>query len=227
MLGSPELTELAGGLVAVRARPETAGVNWANVLFRAVFDRAVALVALLLLAPVFLAAALAIKLSSPGPVLFRQTRVGQHGREFRMLKFRTMVVDAEQWRAELGDMNEGAGVLFKIRRDPRVTPVGRVLRRLSIDELPQLFHVFSGRMALVGPRPPLPDEVAKYDREVARRLDVPPGLTGLWQVSGRSDLSWEDSVRLDLYYIDHWSPALDLSILARTASAVLLGRGAY
>jgi len=168
-----------------------------------------------------------VKATSRGPVLFRQTRVGRGGAEFSMLKFRSMCVDAEERKAELHALSEGNGVLFKMKQDPRVTPIGRVLRRLSLDELPQLFNVLRGEMSLVGPRPPLPAEVALYAPDDTRRMLVKPGLTGLWQVSGRSDLTWEESVRLDLRYVDNWSMALDLLILCKTARAVLRGGGAY
>jgi len=168
-----------------------------------------------------------VRLSSPGPVLYRQERVGINGRSFTMLKFRSMVVDADGQLDALRDGNISDGLLFKLRNDPRVTPVGRWLRRLSLDELPQLFNVLGGSMSLVGPRPPLPGEVARYDSSVSRRLLVKPGLTGLWQISGRSDLSWDESVRLDLRYVENWTFALDLLILWKTASAVLRSRGAY
>ena len=159
-----------------------------------------------------------IRLHDRGPALFTQTRVGKDGRVFRIYKFRTMVVDAEQRRAELLASNDSDGVLFKLRKDPRVTAVGAHLRRWSIDELPQLLNVFLGDMSLVGPRPALPDEAARYAEHVRRRLVVKPGLTGLWQVNGRSDLSWEESVRLDLRYVENWSFALDLQILWKTIS---------
>lgn len=190
------------------------------------FDRLSAILLVLLLLPVLLVAAVAVKLDG-GPVLFRQTRVGQGGREFRMVKFRSMVVDAERLRTELEVVNEGAGPLFKMRRDPRVTRVGRFLRRYSLDELPQLLNVLGGSMSLVGPRPPLPTEVLSYTREAHRRLLVRPGLTGLWQVSGRSNLSWEESIRLDLRYVENWSLAMDAMILWKTLGAVLKGDGAY
>jgi exopolysaccharide biosynthesis polyprenyl glycosylphosphotransferase len=197
-------------------------------LVKEVVDRLGAGLVLLAAAPVLLAIALAVRLDSPGPVLFRQIRIGRDGREFSMLKFRTMVVDAEQQRAALLGLNESAdGLLFKIADDPRVTRAGRLLRRLSLDELPQLLNVLGGQMSLVGPRPPLPDEVALYDDSVRRRLLVKPGLTGLWQVSGRSDLTWEESVRLDLRYVENWSLLLDLMILWKTGSAVIRARGAY
>ena len=176
---------------------------------------------LLLLAPVLLGIALAVRLTSPGPVLYRQERVGLNGRSFTMLKFRSMVVDADRRLEDLRDDNISDGLLFKMRDDPRVTPVGRWLRRLSLDELPQLLNVLGGSMSLVGPRPPLPGEVARYDTSVSRRLLVKPGLTGLWQISGRSDLSWEESVRLDLRYVENWSLAMDLLILWKTGRAVL------
>ena len=160
-------------------------------------------------------------------MLFRQARVGRDGRIFEMLKFRSMVEDAHQQRGTLADQNEHDGPLFKIKDDPRVTPVGRRLRRYSIDELPQLWNVVRGDMALIGPRPPLPDEVALYGGDIARRLMVKPGITGLWQVSGRADISWTEAVRLDLYYVENWSLTMDLAIIAKTAKAVLAGSGAY
>ncbi|HZA87078.1 MAG TPA: sugar transferase, partial [Acidimicrobiales bacterium] len=191
------------------------------------WDRVGALIGLMLLAPVFLAVALAIKLDSRGPVFFKQTRVGRDGRRFAMVKFRTMVVGAERLVADLEHRNEADGVLFKLRTDPRVTRVGRSLRRYSVDELPQLWNVLRGEMSMVGPRPPLQAEVDMYEHHVNRRLLVKPGITGLWQVSGRSDLSWEEAVRLDLYYVDHWSPTMDVTIVLKTFSAVIRGSGAY
>ena len=192
-----------------------------------VASRALALVAIVIVLPVVLAIALAVKATSPGPVLFKQTRVGLAGRTFTLWKFRTMRYDAEEVLPVILDLNEHDGVLFKIRRDPRITAVGRLLRRFSLDELPQLWNVVRGEMALVGPRPALPREVARYDSVTARRLQVKPGLTGLWQVSGRSELSWRDSVRLDLHYVENWSPRLEASIVLRTVTAVLTGRGAW
>ncbi|HEX8346597.1 MAG TPA: sugar transferase [Actinoplanes sp.] len=192
-----------------------------------VVDRVGAVLLLLVLAPVLLGVALCVKLTSRGPVLFRQVRVGRDGREFRIFKFRSMYVDAEARLAELRHLNEHDGVLFKMRDDPRVTPVGRWLRRLSLDELPQLLNVVTGQMSLVGPRPPLPAEVAAYADDVRRRLAVKPGMTGLWQVSGRSDLPWDEAVRLDLRYVENWSLSLDLVILLRTITAVLRSSGAY
>jgi lipopolysaccharide/colanic/teichoic acid biosynthesis glycosyltransferase len=182
---------------------------------------------LALISPLLVTIAIAVKLSSPGPVFFRQTRIGAGGARFTMLKFRSMVADAERRRADLTHLNEGNDVLFKVRHDPRVTRVGAVLRRFSLDELPQLANVVRGDMSLVGPRPPLPDEVAIYTDDAVRRLRVRPGLTGLWQISGRSDLSWEESLRLDLRYVDNWSLALDVFILWRTWRAVARGAGAY
>ncbi|MDQ7876672.1 sugar transferase [Microbacterium sp. QXD-8] len=183
-----------------------------------------ALVVIVLIAPFV---AVAIKLDSPGPVLFHQLRVGRDGRQFSMLKFRTMVVDAEERRAELLARNDGAGPLFKVKRDPRVTRVGALLRRFSIDELPQFFNVLRGDMSIVGPRPPLPTEVRSYDGTVYRRLYIKPGITGLWQISGRSDLSWADSVRLDLRYVENWSIATDVMIMWRTAKVMIAPKGAY
>ncbi|HEU5005865.1 MAG TPA: sugar transferase [Jatrophihabitantaceae bacterium] len=178
--------------------------------------------------PIYLLTMIAIKATSRGPVFYRQVRLGINGTEFRMIKFRSMYRDAHDRRAQILDQNEqdGGGVLFKIRRDPRVTPVGRFIRMFSIDELPQLVHVLTGQMSLVGPRP-LAAEDSIYTGSARRRLLVRPGLTGLWQVSGRSELSWDDAVRLDLYYVENWSLALDFSILARTVFAVLARRGAF
>jgi exopolysaccharide biosynthesis polyprenyl glycosylphosphotransferase len=235
LLVAPGLMEVAGPRMHMRPfvglpllhveEPEFTGVKR---LVKQGLDQLGAVLAILALSPVLLVIALAVRLDSPGPVLFRQVRVGRGGREFRMLKFRTMVADAEAQRAALLDRNQNAdGLLFKIADDPRVTTVGRLLRRFSLDELPQLFNVVGGQMSLVGPRPPLPDEVALYDDSVRRRLLVKPGLTGLWQVSGRSDLTWEESVRLDLRYVENWSLLLDVMILWKTAFAVVRARGAY
>jgi len=184
---------------------------------------------ILLLSPVLLILAATVRLSTPGPVLFRQKRVGFRGSEFEMLKFRSMVVDAEARLDALNsDKREGGNdILFKMKDDPRITPIGKVLRRYSLDELPQLFNVLGGSMSLIGPRPPLQREVDLYETHVHRRFLVKPGITGLWQVSGRSNLSWEDSVRLDLYYVENWSLTSDILILWRTARAVLARDGAY
>jgi exopolysaccharide biosynthesis polyprenyl glycosylphosphotransferase len=234
LLVAPAITDVAGPRVAVRPvaglpllhveEPELEG---ARRLLKAVFDRVVATLAIVALAPLLLVIALAIRLTSPGPAFFRQVRVGRDGTTFTIWKFRTMRTDAEQARRELAHLNEHDGVLFKIRDDPRRTRVGAFLRRFSIDELPQLLNVATGAMSLVGPRPPIPSEVEQYGHEVRRRLLVKPGLTGLWQVSGRADLPWDESVRLDLYYVENWSLALDISILWRTFAAVVTGRGAY
>lgn len=194
---------------------------------KAALERGAAAFLLLFTAPIVAVASVALKLDDPGPALFRQRRVGRNGESFWMLKLRTMAVDAEALRKDLESQSEGAGYLFKMRHDPRVTRVGGILRRLSIDELPQLVNVLRGEMSLIGPRPALPEEVAQYDDRARRRLAVKPGLTGLWQVSGRSDLSIEQSVRLDIDYVDNWSAARDLRIAASTIPAILKRRGAY
>lgn len=199
--------------------------GWRAVAKRA-FDVAMASTILLVTLPITLAAMVAIKASSPGPVLFKQVRVGKDGNVFEMLKLRTMVIDAEERKAELAHLNESDGALFKIERDPRITSVGRILRKLSIDELPQLVCVLRGTMSMVGPRPALPDEVLQWDEEVYERLRVLPGLTGMWQVSGRSDSSFEQYKRMDLYYIDNWSLLHDLKICFRTIKVVISGSGA-
>jgi lipopolysaccharide/colanic/teichoic acid biosynthesis glycosyltransferase len=181
----------------------------------------------LLVSPLLLLLIAAVRLDSKGPGFFVQTRVGKDGRLFRMVKLRTMYADAEAMKQALLSDNESDGVLFKIRRDPRVTRVGYWLRRSSLDELPQLLNVLLGQMSMVGPRPALPSEVAAYDGLARRRLAVKPGITGLWQVSGRSDLSWDESIRLDLHYADNWRLVDDLGIAVRTVSAVTQARGAY
>jgi exopolysaccharide biosynthesis polyprenyl glycosylphosphotransferase len=231
---APALTDIAGPRVHVRPvsglqllyveQPEFTGPTWA---MKEAFDRTVAALALAILSPVLALIAVAVRFSSPGPVVFRQVRVGRDGKTFTVYKFRTMVVDAEKHLEALWELSEGNGVLFKLKDDPRVTGVGRLLRRLSLDELPQLWNVLVGNMSLVGPRPALPTEAERYGRSTARRLLVKPGITGLWQVSGRSDLSWEDSVRLDLYYVENWSFAGDIQILWKTVSAVVRAHGAY
>jgi exopolysaccharide biosynthesis polyprenyl glycosylphosphotransferase len=234
LLVAPGLVEVAGPRLHIRPfeglpllsveQPRFQG--WRRVV-KSLVDRSLALGALLVLAPAILAVALAVGLSSPGPVLFRQERIGVNGRRFTMYKFRSMVVDADERLAALQAANESDGLLFKMRADPRVTPIGRWLRRFSLDELPQLLNVLGGSMALVGPRPPLPAEAARYDSSVSRRLLVKPGLTGLWQISGRSDLPWEEAVRLDLRYVENWTLALDAKIIWKTLSAVLRSHGAY
>lgn len=230
----PSLTDVAGPRIHVRPvaglpllhveEPEFRG---ARRVVKAVFDWLAAALLFLVALPAMVAIAAAIRLDDRGPVFFRQTRVGVHGREFGCWKFRSMVVDAETHLPHLQRVNEQDGVLFKIRRDPRMTRIGRLLRALSLDELPQLINVLRGEMSLVGPRPPLPSEVRQYGEAARRRLLVRPGITGLWQVSGRSRLSWDDTVRLDLYYVENWSLSADLVILARTVRAVLSRDGAY
>ena len=231
---SPALLDVAGPRTTIRP---TAGLTLLHVdhpqlsgfrlVLKGLFDRCAAAAALIMLAPVMGALAAAIWLHDRGPALFTQIRVGKDGHAFRLYKFRTMVVDAEQRRTQLLASNDSDGVLFKLRRDPRVTVMGAHLRRWSVDELPQLYNVFLGHMSLVGPRPALPGEAEKYAEHVRRRLVVKPGLTGLWQVNGRSDLSWEESVRLDLRYVENWSFALDLQILWKTISVMFRGSGAY
>lgn len=194
---------------------------------KAVFDRVSALVLLTLLAPLFAAVAVAVRLDGPGPVFFRHRRIGVHGREFEVWKFRSMRTDAASQHDMLIAAHGGAALLFKVKDDPRVTRVGRFIRRYSLDELPQLFNVLFGHMSLVGPRPQVAAEVADYDETAHRRLLVRPGITGLWQVSGRSNLSWDEAVRLDLSYVDNWSMTGDIVILAKTVRAVLRHDGAY
>jgi exopolysaccharide biosynthesis polyprenyl glycosylphosphotransferase len=231
---APALLDVAGPRTTIRPvaglpllhmdHPEFSGV-WRIV--KTGFDRAVAAAALLLGAPLLITVAILIKMSDHGPVLFRQTRIGLDGRAFTLYKFRTMVTDAEDRKVALNALNESDGLLFKMRRDPRVTPLGSWLRRWSMDELPQLINVLRGDMSLVGPRPALPQEAALYGDHVRRRLMVKPGMTGLWQVNGRSDLAWDEAVRLDLRYVENWSFVLDLQILWKTWSAVMHGWGAY
>ena len=234
MIVVPALTDISAQRLDVRpvaglplvdvARPQAiAAARW----IKRTWDAVGAAVLLVLAAPVMALVALAIKLEDGGPVLFRQTRVGLRGETFQCLKFRSMGLDAEARLAELVAANEGSGPLFKMTNDPRITRVGRFIRRFSLDELPQLWNALRGDMSLVGPRPALPAEVAQYDSDTRRRLDVRPGLTGLWQVSGRSNLSWEDTVRLDLYYVDNWSLLQDVQILFRTAKAIVGSSGAY
>lgn len=218
--------ENAAGLAMLHIAPPARG--GVQPLVKSAFDRAAAALGLLLLSPLLALLALAVRLDSPGPALYRQTRIGHRGVPFTLWKFRTMVAEAERLRPVLQASNEHVGgPLFKMRRDPRITRVGRLLRRTSLDELPQLLNVLTGRMSLVGPRPPLPEEVACYGVVELRRLGVKPGLTGLWQVSGRSELSWDEGLALDLSYADNWSLTGDLDVLARTVGAVIDGRGAY
>ncbi len=232
---SPGLIEVAGNRITVRPvsglpllHVDAPRFSGPHRLLKGAFDRVVAGLTLLILAPVLLVIAAIVRCTSKGPALFRQTRIGLNGKAFTMLKFRSMRSDAEERLADLVAQNENAdGLLFKIRFDPRITSVGRVLRRFSLDELPQLLNVVIGTMSLVGPRPPLPTEVAQYGDDVRRRLLVKPGLTGLWQVSGRSDLSWEDAVRLDLRYVENWSLSLDMLVLWKTLRAVVGSSGAY
>ena len=231
---SPALLDVAGPRTTIRP---TAGLtllhvdhpqlSGARLVLKSLFDRCFAAAALILLSPLMLLLAVSIRLSDGGPALFTQVRVGRDARWFRIYKFRTMVVDAEQQKQELLDKSGRDHVLFKLRTDPRVTAIGAHLRRWSIDELPQLVNVLLGQMSLVGPRPAVPDEVANYAEHVHRRLVVKPGLTGLWQVNGRSDLSWDESVRLDLRYVENWSFTLDIQILWKTISALIRGSGAY
>ena len=231
---SPGLMDVAGPRTSIRPvaglpllhveHPELVGSRH---LLKSVFDRLTTAAVLLLLMPLLVVIGTTVRMTSPGPALFRQRRVGKDGEEFTLYKFRTMSAGAETRQSELSAHNEHDGVLFKMRADPRVTPLGRWLRRYSLDELPQLANVLTGQMSLVGPRPPVPAEVAQYGDDVRRRLVVKPGLTGLWQVSGRADLSWEESVRLDLRYVENWSLTMDLIILWKTGSAVIRAAGAY
>jgi exopolysaccharide biosynthesis polyprenyl glycosylphosphotransferase len=190
------------------------------------FDIIASFSALVLLSPLLLIVAASIRLTSRGPIFFRQPRVGRHGRPFRMLKFRSMVVNAEELKASLMAQNEQAGPVFKMRRDPRITRVGRFIRKFSIDELPQLLNILRGEMSIVGPRPPVPSEVARYEAWQRRRLSVRPGLTCVWQVSGRNEISFEEWMYLDMQYIDHWSLAQDFQLILKTVPVVLTGRGA-
>ncbi|WP_374206975.1 sugar transferase [Paenarthrobacter sp. TYUT067] len=234
LIMAPALTDIAGPRIHTQ---QVAGLPLIHVttpsleggqrVAKRLFDVVVSGILIVLSLPLMIFIASLVRLDSKGPILFRQERVGMEGSPFQMLKFRSMVVDAEARLAELQERNEGHGLLFKIKQDPRITRIGNVLRRYSLDELPQLFNIFGGSMSLVGPRPPLPREVEEYEHDVRRRLLVKPGLTGLWQVSGRSNLSWQDSVRLDLYYVENWSLAGDLVIILRTVRAVFHSTGAY
>lgn len=234
LIMAPALTDIAGprihtqqiaGLPLIHVTTPT--LDGGQRVAKRLFDLVVSGILIVLTSPLMALVCLLIKTDSRGPVLFKQERIGIEGAPFRMLKFRSMVTDAEARLAELAHQSEGNGVLFKMKNDPRVTRSGRFLRKYSLDELPQLFNIFAGTMSLVGPRPPLAQEVDSYEQHVRRRLLVKPGLTGLWQVSGRSNLSWQDSVRLDLYYVENWSLTADLVILLRTVRAVFHSTGAY
>lgn len=235
LLVAPGLMEVAGPRLHIRPltglpllHVEEPDFTGSRRLLKSLIDKTVALIGLIVLSPVFIVIALVVRFTSPGPVLFRQTRVGKDGREFTMLKFRSMVADADAQRAAMMDRNEhGDGLMFKVYDDPRITPVGKVLRRCSLDELPQLINIFAGSMSLVGPRPPLLWEFERYADDARRRLLVKPGLTGLWQISGRSDLTWDEMVRLDLRYVENWTLTLDLMILWKTFFVVIRGSGAY
>ncbi|MBF4614143.1 sugar transferase [Curtobacterium sp. VKM Ac-1376] len=233
---APSLTDIGGPRIHTRPvqglpliHVETPTYSGRKLYTKRAFDLVGATLLVIVLSPLLLALALLVKATSTGPVFFRQERVGLNGSTFEMIKFRSMVVHAEDRLQELSSLDRAVGndVLFKMRNDPRVTRVGAFMRRYSLDEVPQLFNVLAGSMSLVGPRPPLSREVARYDTHVHRRFLVKPGMTGLWQVSGRSDLSWEDSVRLDLYYVENWSITGDLIILWRTVRAVFRPEGAY
>ncbi|MFJ3670757.1 sugar transferase [Streptomyces sp. NPDC090106] len=232
---APMLTDVSADRLTVRptngvplVRIQAPKLSRAARLPKELLDRSFAVLLLLFLALPLLLIALVVRMDSSGPALFRQQRVGRYGDHFTMFKFRTMRPDSEALKAELAHLNENSdGLLFKVKQDPRITRVGSFLRRSSVDELPQLLNVVRGHMSLVGPRPPLPEEVEEYTSDIKRRMLVKPGLTGLWQVSGRSDLPWDEAVRLDLGYVDNWSMGLDLSILVRTGSAVVRGTGAY
>lgn len=233
---APSLTDISGPRIHVRpvaglplVHVETPRYEGSKRFTKRAFDLVFSGLLIVVLSPFFALVAIGVRVTTAGQVLFRQERVGLHGAHFEMLKFRSMVVDAEQRLAEVQEAtrSEGNAVLFKMKNDPRVTPIGAFLRRFSLDELPQLFNVFGGSMSLVGPRPPLDREVEIYENHVHRRFLLKPGVTGLWQVSGRSNLSWEDSVRLDLYYVENWSITADLVILWRTVKAVVASDGAY
>lgn len=198
-----------------------------NLLLKRIMDTVLALAMLVVASVPMLIIAFFVRVTSPGPVLFRQKRVGKGGVEFMCYKFRSMYEDAEEQKAALLERSDRDGPAFKLRDDPRRTPFGKLIRRTSLDELPQLFNILKGEMSLVGPRPPTPDEVERYDEWHLKRLDVTPGLTGLWQVSGRSDLSFEDMVKLDLYYAENWSPAMDVRIILKTIPTWVRGEGAY
>ncbi len=202
-------------------------IKGANFLLKRVLDLALVIGTMPIWGTLAIIIALVVKLTSRGPVIYRQTRIGRGGRPFEFLKFRTMIVNADELKAQLMEQNEGSGPMFKMKNDPRVTPVGRYLRKFSLDEIPNLWNVLRGDMSLVGPRPAVPEEVAQYEPWQRRRLEVMPGVTGLWQATGRSDTGFDDYVRLDIYYIEHWSLWLDIRIILATIPSVVLGRGAY
>ena len=231
---APSIIDIAGPRLHTRPvaglpliHVETPRFSKGQLFLKRMLDCSATFVGVILLSPLLAFLAISIRLSSDGPILFRQTRIGRGGKEFTMLKFRSMVTNAEELLEKLQREREEQGidsgneVMFKMKNDPRVTPIGRVMRRYSLDELPQLFNVFGGSMSLVGPRPPLREEVEQYASHVHRRFLVKPGITGLWQVSGRSSLSWEDTVRLDLSYVENWTMLGDLAILIKTARAAL------
>ena len=213
--------------VFVRGDEGILGASLLQLVLKRVIDVVASLFFIVLFAPVMLFTAVAVKLTSPGPVLFIQDRVGKDGRTFRFAKFRSMYDSSHEEKENLLDLNEATGPVFKMRHDPRITPVGQAIRKLSIDELPQFFHVITGDMSLVGPRPPLPEEVALYGEWERQRLLTKPGITCIWQVSGRSDIDFNTWVAMDIEYITTWSPKLDFSILLKTIPAALSGRGAY
>jgi exopolysaccharide biosynthesis polyprenyl glycosylphosphotransferase len=202
-------------------------LNSAQRLVMRIIDAGVAVAVLIVGSPLWLCIGLAIRFTSSGPVVYKQTRIGENGQPFKVYKFRSMYRDADRIKAALISHNEAKGPLFKMKDDPRITPIGKLLRRTSVDEFPQLFNVLRGEMSLVGPRPPLPSEVAQYEDWQRGRLAMKPGLTGLWQVRGRSDISFDEGVLMDLYYIENWSLRLYFQILLRTIPAVLFSRGAY
>ena len=223
--GTIEVAQMTGydlPMIGMRRTPTSEG----SLLLKRLLDLGGALVGIILLSPIMLATAIAIKATDRGPIIFSQVRSGRNGRKFRMHKFRSMVVNAEKLKKELEKFNEMDGPVFKMKHDPRITRVGRFIRKTSIDELPQLFNVLVGEMSLVGPRPPLPSEVAQYKPWQRRRLSVKPGITGPWQVSGRNEIDFEEWMRMDLEYIDNWSLWLDLRIIFMTIPVVLIHKGA-
>lgn len=234
LMVAPAMTDIAGPRIRIRPveglpllhidRPQFSGVQR---VVKSALDRGIAAALVVVLSPVLLACAVGVRVTSRGPIVYRQVRMGLRSKPFTMFKFRSMAVGAHALRADAAPAVGFDGALFKIRQDPRVTPFGRFLRRWSLDELPQLLNVLAGSMSLVGPRPLPIEDTSKYEGDAVRRVLVKPGLTGLWQVNGRSDLSWEESIRLDLHYVDHWSVGLDLVLLWRTVVTVVRGRGAY